>query len=205
MAKLPASSLIPTPLLIWDSLKYGNASALESLYKLYAAPLYNYGSKFTADQELVKDCIQELFVTLWTKKASLNTPLDVKNYLFKSFRHSIFKKTALLQRNTPFEENDDYHFEASLNMEDLMIMEENDIQIKKRLQSAIDALTPRQKEAIFLKFQENLSYEEIAAIMDITVKASYKLMARSLTFLREHLSKEELYLLFVLLNYKLLR
>lgn len=204
MQKISNSSLTETSLLIWNSLKQGDSDALESLYKLYAVQLYNYGAKFTSDQDIVKDCIQELFVILWTRKDRLNVPNDVKNYLFKSFRHAIFKKLTFSRRNTSFDENEDYHFAVSLNMEEMIIMEEDNIQVKKRLQSAIDSLTPRQKEMIFLKFQENQSYDEIAAIMGITVKASYKLMSRSLTFLRENLSKDELFILLTLLNSKLL-
>lgn len=46
--------------------------------------------------------------------------------------------------------------------------------ISEQLQLTISKLTARQKEAIFLRFYEQLSYEEIAEVMGITVKASYK-------------------------------
>jgi RNA polymerase sigma factor (sigma-70 family) len=187
----------------WLSMKTGEPIGLELLYKTYAGPLYNYGSKFTADKDLIKECIQELFVQLWTRREFLSNPSDVKNYLFKSFRLSVFKKAAVLSRNDEFQEGGSYPFSVTLSIEDDLIAGEQHEQLKKRLQTTIAALTDRQKEAIFLKFYENLSYEEIAEVMDISVKATYKLMARSLGFLRNNLSKDDLLLLLSLFYLKL--
>jgi len=187
----------------WSSLKNGNPDALENLYKLYSNALYNYGSKFTADKDLIKECIQELFVGLWTRREFISSPADVKNYLFKSFRLSVFKKAAFINKNEEYVETGDYPFSVSLSIEDDIISEEKNNALKKRLESTISTLTDRQREAIFLKFYENLSYEEIAEVMGISVKATYKLMARSLSFLRDNLSKDDLLILLSLFYLKL--
>lgn len=187
----------------WLSLKNGNPIALEAVYKLYSNALYNYGSKFSADKDLIKECIQELFVNIWTRRDFISNPADVKNYLFKSFRLSIFKKAALISKNEEYLETENYPFSVSLNIEDDIIGREKNDALKIRLEHTISTLTNRQKEAIFLKFYENLSYEEIAEVMGISVKATYKLMARSLTFLRENLSKDDLLILFAVVYLKL--
>lgn len=187
----------------WSSLKNGNPDALESLYKLYSNALYNYGSKFTADKDLIKECIQELFVGLWTRRDFISSPADVKNYLFKSFRLSVFKKAALINKNDEYVETEDYPFSVTVSIEDDIISAEKNDALKKRLESTISTLTDRQREAIFLKFYENLSYEEIAEVMGISVKATYKLMARSLSFLRDNLSKDDLLILLSLFYLKL--
>ncbi|WP_158796159.1 RNA polymerase sigma factor [Pedobacter sp. L105] len=187
----------------WSSLKKGDANALENLYTLYANSLYNYGSKFTPDKDLIKECIQELFVNLWTRRTFIGNPPDVKNYLFKSFRLSVFKKAALLQKHQEYQEAEDYPFHITLSIEEDIITGEKNETLKKRIEAALEQLTDRQKEAVFLKFYENLSYDEIAAIMDISVKATYKLMARSLGFLKENLSKDDLLLLITLFYLKI--
>jgi RNA polymerase sigma factor (sigma-70 family) len=184
--------------------KSGDATAFSHLYQTYSAGLYNYGAKFSLDKDLIKDCIQELFVQLWTNRNSVGTPRHVKNYLFKSFRNLILKKTFRLGKNQDFDETEDYEFNVSLNIEETLIHDERRKQISEQLQGTISRLTARQREAIFLKFYEQLSYEEIAEVMGITVKASYKIMARSLGFLRDNLSKEDLIVLFFLLNLKLI-
>ncbi|QNK61569.1 sigma-70 family RNA polymerase sigma factor [Pedobacter sp. PAMC26386] len=187
----------------WFLLKIGDANALESLYKLYSNALYNYGSKFTIDKDLIKESIQELFVNIWTRREFIGHPADVKNYLFKSFRLSIFKKSSILQKLEEYQETENYPFSVTLNIEDIIIEGEKKDELKKRLESALQRLTDRQKEAVFLKFYENLSYDEIAEVMGISVKAIYKIMARSLSFLRENLTKEELLMLITLFYMKL--
>lgn len=187
----------------WLAMKSGDPMALEILYKAYSGSLYNYGSKFTVDKDLIKECIQELFVNLWTRRDFISNPSDVKNYLFKSFRLSVFKKTALVGKNDEYLETENYQFSVTLNIEDDLIAGEKNDQLKKRLERTISLLTDRQKEAIFLKFYENLSYEESAEVMGITVKATYKLMARSLGYLRDNLSKDDLLLLLAVFSLKL--
>lgn len=193
-----------TEKLHWHSFKTGNAASFEHLYQKYSAGLYNYGAKFSGDKDLIKECIQELFVQIWTKRSSIGNPEHIKNYLYKSFRNLILKKTAQLQKNQDFDDIENYGFNVSLNIEDALIDGERREKISGQLQEAISRLTARQKEAIFLRFYEQLSYEEIAEIMGITVKASYKIMARSLSFLRNNLSKEDLLILYMACHMKLL-
>lgn len=176
---------------------------MESLYNLYSNSLYNYGSKFSLDKDLIKECIQELFVNIWTRRDFISNPADVKNYLFKSFRLSVFKKISLLQKHQEYVETEDYPFSITLSIEDLIVEGEKKEELKKRLEPALQKLTDRQKEAVFLKFYENLSYDEIAGVMGISVKATYKLMARSMEFLRENLSKDEFLILLSLFYMKL--
>lgn len=195
----------PTELIYWQSFKAGNADAFEYLYRNYSSGLYNYGSKFSPDKDLIKECIQDLFVGIWTRRATLGNPEHLKNYLYKSFRHLIFKKAFQLQNFERYDEaNDNYAFQVSLNVEEAMIDGEHRINVSAQLNLAMAKLTARQREAVFLRFYEQLSYEEIAEVMDISVKASYKIMARALGFLKENLSKDDLMLLSLLLHLKLL-
>lgn len=187
----------------WQSFKNGNAISFEYLYKTYSPGLYNYGAKFTKDKDLIKECIQDLFVSLWIKRSSIGNPEHIRNYLYKSFRHSIFKRAFQLQKNEIYEETENYSFNVVLNIEETIIDRENQTKVSEQLGIAMNKLTSRQKEAIFLRFYEHLSYEEIAEIMGISVKASYKLMARSLNYLRENLSKDDLLLLYLAFHLKL--
>lgn len=187
----------------WSSLKDGDGKALETFYSLYANSLYNYGSKFTTDQNLIKECIQELFIILWTSKHSLGQPLSVKNYLFKAFRLSLFKKVKIFLKQTRYEETEQYDFDTSLSIEDTIIDGENQAALQQRLQRTFSQLTSRQREAIFLKFYEGLSYDEIAEVMGITVKGTYKVVARALEALHEKLSPEDFLLLLFLFHLKL--
>lgn len=186
-------------------MKAGNRDALKELYLEYSNKLYNYGAKFTADKDLIKDVIQELFIHLWERRAYLGNPQDVKNYLFKSFRSAIFKKLARSQHLESLGDAEDYAFRVSVHIEDHLILEEDAEAIKQRIQASLNRLTSRQREVIFLKFYEGLSYAEIAEVLDISVRGSYKLMARALEVLREQLGQQDMMLLLLLLQLKLFR
>lgn len=160
-------------------------AAYAQWYKTYFEKLYNYGRKFTADTGLIEDCIQEVFLDIWKKKEKLSEIDSLNSYLFASFRYILLKKLKAVRHIAvaePFAEEPDFYIEQKI------IAGETDKAMQQKIQAAINTLTPRQREAIFLRFYEGLSYEEVAAVLDITTKATYKIMARSLLHLKEQLS-----------------
>ena len=59
----------------------GDVSAFSTLYDMHINLLFNYGCKLTTDKELLKDCIHDVFVKLYTKKAELGIIDNFKSYL----------------------------------------------------------------------------------------------------------------------------
>lgn len=74
--------------------------------------------------------------------------------------------------------------EPEFAVDSIIIQSELNAELQAKLEECLKALTPRQREAIFLRYYQNLSYEEVAAILNISVKASYKIIARSLAAMR---------------------
>ena len=58
----------------------GDATAFSKLYDLNVNLLFSYGCKLTTDRELLKDCIHDVFVKMYTKKEELK---HVNNKLVK--------------------------------------------------------------------------------------------------------------------------
>ncbi|QGY46976.1 hypothetical protein GM418_25935 [Maribellus comscasis] len=56
---------------VWIQFKSGDQSAFEEIYSEYADTLFNFGLKLTADQDLVKDSIQDLFINLFRYKINI--------------------------------------------------------------------------------------------------------------------------------------
>ncbi len=194
---------IPRPEQYWKALKNDDGKALEELYQLYANPLYNYGSKFSSNSEQIRECIQSLFVTLWTRRHHLGNPQNVRNYLFKALRLALFKETKRQQTNEHLDQDGDYNFLAALSIQDAIITGDEQVMLQKRLQAGLDQLTSRQREAIFLRFYEGMDYTEVAEVMGISVKGTYKVMARALDVLRDKLDQKDFSILLLLLSFKL--
>lgn len=169
---------------IWEAFKAGDKKAFAIIYRYYYPRIYNYGRKFSADAALVEDCIQEIFTSFWHNRSQLQKIQELRSYFFVSFRNCLLKA---MRRNGNFSSlsvSDDTPFYTEISIDQLMIDREKIFEHRIHLDQAIAQLTERQKEAVFLKFYENLSYNEIARVLDISIKASYKLIARAVSVLR---------------------
>ncbi|MGC3946142.1 MAG: sigma-70 family RNA polymerase sigma factor [Chryseolinea sp.] len=171
---------------LWGAFKNGDWDAYTSLYHAYFRLLNNYGYKFTRDVNLIEDVIHDLFVNLWANRENLGNPLSVKNYLYKSVRNMLFRKIRNQQRFSDLSETDEYvPFEVSFDQQ--LILNEDQKRIQDTLTSVLSQLPPRQREIIYLRFYDGLSYEEIADIMGINVSSTYKLLYKALESLQQSL------------------
>jgi RNA polymerase sigma factor (sigma-70 family) len=174
--------------LLWGQFKAGNELAFSVLYKRHVNRLFNYGMHNCRDRELVKDCLQELFTRLWNKRETLGVAGSVNYYLFKSFRRLLISRLIANRKFAlPFHDNPDSMFEFIPSIEDTMIAGEAKKQQLEQLKVSFNALTKRQREAIFLKFFNELSYHEVSSIMELNVDSVYNLISKALTVLKKKL------------------
>ena len=173
---------------LWQSFKDGDKDSFEALYFNYFNNLYECGMRIVSDRELVKDCIQDLFIKLWNNKSNLTDVTAIRPYLLVSMRTTLFNKLQQNSRVKFTDINVNTGFEMVFSVESDFINKETKSAQAQKLIDAMNQLTPRQKEVIYLRYFEELEYEEIAAMMDITVKATYKLTARGLETFRQIMS-----------------
>ena len=165
------------------SFQAGNMAAFSQLYDLHINILFNYGLKLTIDKELLKDCIHDIFVKLYTKKDELGTIDNLKSYLFISLKNKLcdeLRKRMYMSDTTAEEVN----AMAPTDVEDDYMEEEqrqNEFSLVKRL---LDQLSPRQREALTLYYIEEKKYEDICEIMNMNYQSVRNLMYRGLTKLR---------------------
>ena len=161
----------------------GNMAAFSQLYDLHINILFNYGLKLTIDKELLKDCIHDIFVKLYTKKEELGTIDNLKSYLFISLKNKLCDelRKRMYMSDTAIE---DVNAVAPTDVEDDYMEEEqrkNEFSLVKRL---LDQLSPRQREALTLYYIEEKKYEDICEIMNMNYQSVRNLMHRGLTKLR---------------------
>ena len=65
---------------MWAEFIRGSEKAFDHLYGKYFALLYGYGMQFCTDKAVVKDCIQDLFIEIWSKKETISAVHSVKYY-----------------------------------------------------------------------------------------------------------------------------
>lgn len=170
-------------ILLWNQFKAGDENAFVALFKKYYSRLFNYGSKISSDPGLVEDCIQELFSDLW-RTAGKAEIISFNAYTFRSFKFKLVKqvtKNALVRKwGDDLEEN-----EFELSHDNFMVKNDFDSARKERMLSAFKELSPRQKEIIYLKFYQDLSYGEVGEIMQISYQAARNLTYQSIKLLKK--------------------
>lgn len=175
---------------LWMRFKSGNDLAFSILYKKYVQRLYNYGMHTCYDRDIVLDSLQELFGRLWDKRSQVADVEAVNFYLFKSFRRVLLSKLVEKRKQSlRFLNSEEPGFEILSSFEDAIILEETSTQQLHNLKKAIATLTKRQREVIFLRFFNELSYQDVAAVMEMTVDSVYNVMNKAIDALRKTLKR----------------
>lgn len=173
--------------LLWQAFKRGERSAFETLLQQYYPMLLNYGVRFYRDKEFVKDSVHDLFVEIWNRKEHLGDVVSVKSYLLQALRKNIIRESSRLKWFREADKiSDDHDFDVEFNIETYLISRETETESLQKLQSVLDKLTKRQREAIFLRFTQDLSYEEIANIMAINYRSVVNLIHEAIKAIRQN-------------------
>ncbi len=170
---------------LWSAFRKGDRIAFQQIYLLYAGDLVSYGRKITGDPRLIEDNIHDLFIELWQSRSSLSETDSIKFYLFRALRNKISQSV----RRDPF-----YEFTALENasafsdnqvIENNLIEKEGQEMLMRRLRQSYEQLSPRQQQAIDLRFYHHFSNEEVARIMGINYQSACKFIYSALKCLRE--------------------
>ncbi|WP_155800934.1 RNA polymerase sigma factor [Pontibacter sp. BAB1700] len=178
---------------VWGRFKAGSEDDFSLLYRHFAPIMLRYGNRITPDKELIRDCLQQVFFSLWKSRESIGSPANVQHYLLKSIRNEIIKKGNRAKQHESLPDN--YHFELEDSHEQTLIQLQTAELTRQRISELLSQLPARQREVIFLKYYANLKYEEIAAIMDIGQDSVYKTTYKAIARLQQLLHNSALLLL----------
>ena len=171
---------------MWQNLLLGDRNALGKLMQTFFHPLANYGLRFTSDKELIKDSVQELFIVLWERRDKLATSVNLKSYLFTSFRRLLLRKLKKIHKTSTITLDPIYvdSFSFVLCIESKIIASEQAKSLSNHFNQLIATLPERQREVVYLKFFESLSREEIANILEIAPQTVSNILQIALSKLK---------------------
>ncbi|MDR1223296.1 MAG: RNA polymerase sigma factor [Tannerella sp.] len=180
---------------IWDQFRAGDEDSFSVLFETFLDTLFRYGLKFVADEDTVKDCIQDLFIKIYSNRASLAPTTSPKFYLLSSLKNMIID-VINRDRHITYVAPEELPFIASYQYSD----EQDDLEddaVKEKFEQLISILNPRQKEAVYLRFQLDLSYEEISRLLGINYQSVRNLIHRSILKIRGKMSLTGFMILFL--------
>lgn len=165
----------------WDLfITKGNEKAFSKIYYDHYKLLYYIGLKYTTHNQIIEDSIQNVFVYLLKNREKLGPVSNIRAYLVKSFRNQLSHDLKKQNRLTPTEQLSDSQFDYFNGTEHAIFEKEEMTEMYNTLQKSLQKLSTKQQEIIYLRFDCELSYEEISGILDISIDSCYKSIYRSI-------------------------
>ncbi len=171
--------------LLWTKLINGDEKAFSTLFEKYFNQLVLYGGSFSSNKDKVKDCIQDVFVDVWLYKHALNENISPKTYLLSSVRKRIARQQERDKIFTKTTSTKALEFLFDFSIEHKLIIDEHTKDRVTQLNNLINQLPSKQKEVLFLRYHQELSIDQIAAILNINYQSTSNLLHRSLLRLRK--------------------
>lgn len=171
---------------LWEEYRSGNILALGKIMQSLYHDLFHWGMRLYGEKEFVKDCIQEVFLNLWKQHGTIGPVENVKDYLLMVLKSHMIRE--LSNKNEMLQSciDDEYSFAVEFSTDLQMIEEEHEIYRFRTLEKVLNTLPQRQKELIYLRFYQNLSFEQISSIMNLGRQSVYNLFQKSLNSLRKN-------------------
>lgn len=166
-----------------DEFLAGNDKAYSSIYELYARDLYAFGLSLRANTELIEDAMHDIFVEIYTHRHNLEKVDNLKYYFMAAFRNRLF--FLLKKESNIFEINErDILGLEQRDHQELWIEKEDEAEKQLLVKRLLSELNQNQREAIYHRFVEGLSCEEIASLMNINYQSAKNLIHRSIKKLK---------------------
>jgi RNA polymerase sigma factor (sigma-70 family) len=184
--------------LVLNALRNNDEAALNYLFTNYYNRLFRTGLKYGATSDTIQEAIQAVFIDVWQYRQTLGDIVSFEAYLKGALRKRLAKLSANNAKtpqnsvqnseNTEGVENDILlSVEAYENV--IILQETNDTK-RQALVSALEQLTPRQKELIVLRYFEEMPYADIAEKTQLQTDSIYKTIHEALKRLRVILSTD---------------
>lgn len=172
----------------WERFRRGDDAAFERLYRAFYPVLFRYGRNLVHDDDLVRDCLHDVFVSLHRYRATLNPEADPKLYLLGTFRRTLADQ---LQRDRHRRQRHDRWSadgpDAEAGIEAHITQQEEERERVAQVRKAYEALPRRQREAIHLRFFAGFDYADVARLMQISRQSAHNFVQRGLRRMDEEL------------------
>lgn len=168
-----------------EKVKSGDKKAFSLLVRRHQKSLFRMTVRFVKDSDTAEDVVQESFIKAYERLASFEARASFRSWLFQIAVNTA--KNKLRDKRKNMTDIDDVPLGVNAKAESHLIH----VAVSEMIQSHIDALPFKQKTALTLRIYEDLSFKEIAEVMDCpydTAKANYR---HALMRLREELQNQQ--------------
>ncbi len=166
--------------------KKGDEKAFECLYKRYVVYLTNIAAKKTTSIDIAKDCVQEVFLSVYQLKDQLQTTTSLKAYLYTALQHKIYNHYQKVLTRIKYEQA------ASVDLKIVgnhLNEEFESKELEKQIQQKILNLPPQCRKVFLMSREEQLPYKEIAKQLNISVNTVDQHIQKALRILKNSVGR----------------
>lgn len=170
----------------------GDAEAIEHIVAKYLKPLYNFALRQTGSPEDAQDIVQETFVKVWRNIKKYDKEKSFKVWIWSIARNVTIDWQRKRKIPVSYFNSEDGDFVEN-NIPDTGPLQDELFEIKETkesLEKILLKIPPDRREIVILHYNNGLTFEEIALILDKpmnTVKSNHR---RAMITLRKHLQSE---------------
>jgi RNA polymerase sigma-70 factor (ECF subfamily) len=167
-------------------IKKGSKEAFEALYRFYYPRLCQFAFRYVPAKQVAEDLVHNVFYKVWMNRENLKPQGAIKSYLYTAVRNQALNH---LEKGKIRQQADD---EAIIQLESTATGPSEELsnkELKKAITEALEQIPERRRHIFLMHREDELTYREIAEMLDISVKTVETQMSRSLKFLREKLAE----------------
>ncbi|MDO6439348.1 sigma-70 family RNA polymerase sigma factor [Cyclobacterium sp. 1_MG-2023] len=168
---------------LWQQFRGGSETAFIKIYNDNFDILLNYGFQLSRNQELIEDCIQDVFIYLRQKRKSLGPTDCIRFYLMKCMKRKLIDEIKSSKK--PLSVNHQDGFQITFSHEDILIDQQIQQEKSEKLNKALSILPRKQREAIYYFYFQNLNYSQISELLGFDhVKSARNLVYKALSAMK---------------------
>lgn len=158
-------------------------SVFEELFSRFYSPLCRFAFRLVNDREVAEDLVQEVFVKYWQRSEFLPPDVNPKAYLFQAVHNQALNHLSSQKKKVYPGEEAFLHIESGTNTDTGLMYED----LQKAIDHGLEQLSPVCKSVFLMSRNEEMTYQEIAGALEISLKTVEAHMSKALRILRKHL------------------
>lgn len=161
----------------------GDARAFRTLFDALFERLTKFSFSFVQSKEAAIEIVDELFVQLWLKKEDITRIQDIKVYLYTATKNASLNYITKRAKDIAIEPYENLQVQISdySSPEQILITKE----LISKIKAAVDGLPARCKLIFKLVREDGLKYQEVADILNLSVKTIDNQMVIAVSRIRE--------------------
>ena len=179
---------------LMEKVRAGDMDAFRELVEAHQHRVIGTVTRMLGDASEAEDLSQQIFVRVWKSAPRWEPTAKFTTWLYTILRNLVFNecrrrarhKTTSLDAATDDEDRPQQFADGNVKPPDTAMLDE---EMQDAIERSIQELPEAQRMAVIMRRYQDVSYEEIAEVLDLTVPSVKSLLFRARTELREKLKK----------------